>query len=288
MKPVEEELELERLLANEDAGLGASVSVLRERGPDATELASLASRLALQGIDVTPQPAQAPHGAWKKWALGGAGGLSAVLLWAGLRAPAPVVLRAQANPVAVQVAHSAQVEGGQPLLRPLAGAAKSADAVAGTAPVMDPRASDSDLVESPVSSAPAAIPPSSPQPSDSAVPSVSASTPGVRSTSASALTPGRSQNNIPPSPSAAEAPSEIELLRDARWALRQAPTRALELADQHARLYPQGKLTQERELLAITALVALGRRTAALSRGASFGRAFPASPYQKQIGELLR
>jgi hypothetical protein len=83
-------------------------------------------------------------------------------------------------------------------------------------------------------------------------------------------------------------PSEIELLRDARLALRQSPERALALAERHAQLYPQGRLTQERELLAISALVSLGRRTAALARGVRFERTFPSSPYRKQVGELLR
>jgi hypothetical protein len=80
----------------------------------------------------------------------------------------------------------------------------------------------------------------------------------------------------------------MDLLRDARLALRQSPERALELAERHAQVYPQGRLTQERELLAISALVSLGRRTAALSRGARFERSFPSSPYRKQLGELLR
>jgi hypothetical protein len=62
----------------------------------------------------------------------------------------------------------------------------------------------------------------------------------------------------------------------------------LSLTEQHARLYPQGKLVQERELIAISALVALGRRTAALSRGARFDAAYPTSAYRKQIGELLQ
>jgi hypothetical protein len=83
-------------------------------------------------------------------------------------------------------------------------------------------------------------------------------------------------------------PSEIELLREARLALRSTPARALAVTEEHGRLYPQGKLTQERELIAISALSALGRRTAALSRVAAFERAFPGSPYRKQMAELLR
>jgi hypothetical protein len=78
------------------------------------------------------------------------------------------------------------------------------------------------------------------------------------------------------------------LLRDARLALRQSPARALQLTDEHARLYPRGKLTQERELIAVSALVGLGRRTAALSRAANFERLYPSSPYRKQMGDLLQ
>lgn len=83
-------------------------------------------------------------------------------------------------------------------------------------------------------------------------------------------------------------PSELELLRGARLALKGSPAEALRLVEQHRASYPAGKLTQERELIAISALLALGRRTAALSRAASFERAFPTSPYRKQIGELLQ
>jgi hypothetical protein len=111
---------------------------------------------------------------------------------------------------------------------------------------------------------------------------------GQQRASSSAATATQSSGRTEPAAGQAAAPSEIELLRDARFALKQSPARALELTDQHARLYPAGKLMQERELIAITALVSLGRRTAALSRGASFERAFPRSPYTEQLNELLR
>lgn len=86
----------------------------------------------------------------------------------------------------------------------------------------------------------------------------------------------------------ASAPSELELLRDARLALKSSPAAALQFTERHRSSYPSGKLSQERELIAISALVALGRRTAALARAASFERAYPSSPYRKQIGELLQ
>ena len=68
MKPVDEEQELTRLLAQETSPLASSLGALRDLGPDAAELASLASRLALQGLDVSvpPPPAARPN-PLKKW-----------------------------------------------------------------------------------------------------------------------------------------------------------------------------------------------------------------------------
>jgi len=70
--------------------------------------------------------------------------------------------------------------------------------------------------------------------------------------------------------------------------LRSSPAQALALTEQHRLLYPRGAMTQERELIAISALVGSGRRTAALSRVAEFERNFPNSLYRKQITELVR
>ena len=86
----------------------------------------------------------------------------------------------------------------------------------------------------------------------------------------------------------ASTPTELELLRSARLALNTSPAAALRLTEQHQASYPTGKLSQERELIAISALVAQGRRTAALARGAAFERSFPTSPYRRQINELLQ
>ena len=47
MKPADEMQELTRLLAQETSPLASSLGALRDHGPDAAELASLASRLAL-------------------------------------------------------------------------------------------------------------------------------------------------------------------------------------------------------------------------------------------------
>jgi hypothetical protein len=58
-----------------------------------------------------------------------------------------------------------------------------------------------------------------------------------------------------------------ELLRRARTALTTDPSRTLALTEQHRARFPRGMLTLERELLAIDALVAIGRRDEAQARG---------------------
>jgi hypothetical protein len=292
VKRAEEEAELVRLLAEEASPLSPFVEGLRARGPDAAELASLASRLSLQGIDVTPRAASSAAAPWKKWLWPGAGGIAIALGWLALRGPAdlqptttpngsPVQMRERAAD-APRVARESKPAGERQQQQPVSAApattqpspSRAAEAPAPVA-VNAPGAE----LEAPLGSGRARGTTSS---SETERPAVASS--ATRSTAAA------SPAAPAPAPVTAEtsAPSELALLRDARFALRQSPARALELAEQHARSYPQGKLTQERELLAISALVALGRRTAALSRGARFEQSFPSSAYRAQVAELLR
>ncbi len=281
-----------RLLANEPAVPSAAVAALRDRAPHAAELSSLASQLALQGVNVAPQTSTASAAAWKKWLVAGSG-VSAVLVGlAVLRAPEragtlgsapgrhPAASADQAERPPAQPGVSPHSEQGSPsqAARPAATVAIGL-AEPSVAPASDVAPA---LVGSAASSATLGTGATSrdDQPADKTAASRhSASSPPLKP---------ETKNDAPRLSGSATAPSEIELLRDARLALRQAPARALAVAEEHAHLYPHGKLTQERELIAISALVALGRRTAALSRVAAFERAFPASPYRKQIGDLLR
>jgi hypothetical protein len=71
---------------------------------------------------------------------------------------------------------------------------------------------------------------------------------------------------------------ERELVDAARTALaRGLPADALAAADRHARDFPRGQLAEEREVLAITALVSLGKNAEARARRARFVRDFPNS-----------
>jgi len=93
-----------------------------------------------------------------------------------------------------------------------------------------------------------------------------------------------------PGPSAAppsRTMSEVEILAPAKEALKQSPARALELTNEHAARFPGGVLTQEREVIAIEALVALGRGAEARQRAASFVAHFPASAHRRRIEVLL-
>jgi hypothetical protein len=82
-------------------------------------------------------------------------------------------------------------------------------------------------------------------------------------------------------------PPELALIADAQRALRTAPAKALALAEQHARAYPAGRFTEEREEIAISALWALGDRLAARTRGEAFLAQHPHALCAPRITRLL-
>jgi len=91
-----------------------------------------------------------------------------------------------------------------------------------------------------------------------------------------------------PAPAPAPAPpprvSEVALLEQARSALRGGQAaRSLALTDQHAALYADGILVEEREALAIEALLELGRRDEAAAKWSKFAAAYPHSNYQARL-----
>jgi hypothetical protein len=91
-----------------------------------------------------------------------------------------------------------------------------------------------------------------------------------------------------PKPAAAqEAPrvSEAELLLKARQALKREPELALRLASEHQAQYANGRLTPEREVLAIEALRNLGRKAEADERLHKFEARYPESIHLKRLRE---
>jgi hypothetical protein len=81
--------------------------------------------------------------------------------------------------------------------------------------------------------------------------------------------------------------AEIALLQQARRALASAPDQALALTQVHARSFPDGVFREEREALAVEALLALGRRAEANARVHALLERYPQSAYRRRIERLL-
>jgi hypothetical protein len=87
----------------------------------------------------------------------------------------------------------------------------------------------------------------------------------------------------------AGGPSELELVRRAQDALRNGtPERALAVATEHGRRYPDGMLSQEREVIAVHALLELGRIERARARARRLTQRHPSSPHVARVERLLR
>ena len=83
-------------------------------------------------------------------------------------------------------------------------------------------------------------------------------------------------------------PEEIQLLSRARASdVRGDYPDVLAILAEHERSHPAGRLTEEREVLRVKALVALGRGSEARRAGASFRRQFPRSVLLRTVDEIL-
>jgi outer membrane protein assembly factor BamD (BamD/ComL family) len=92
---------------------------------------------------------------------------------------------------------------------------------------------------------------------------------------------------VPSAPKDEGAAAETKLLERAQIALRSQPAEALVLCNDHVRRFPAGTLTQEREVIAVEALVKLGRRDEARSRADRFEARFPGSSHTRRLEILL-
>lgn len=108
--------------------------------------------------------------------------------------------------------------------------------------------------------------------------------PSASKAAPSARTPSHASEKRAAPPAAEAKPiSETSLLEAARSIVKSDPRRALALTEEHRRRFPNGVLAQEREVLAIEALSALGRSDAAETRARDFGRQYPGSAHEKKI-----
>lgn len=81
--------------------------------------------------------------------------------------------------------------------------------------------------------------------------------------------------------------AEVALIEQARKQLAATPALALAPLREHAERFPDGLLAQERELMRIEALSALGKTDLALERAAAFATRFPDSPHHRRIVALI-
>jgi len=130
--------------------------------------------------------------------------------------------------------------------------------------------------------APVAVEPA-PAASASLPPQPSAQTPEPPSKAESAA--GASSSKAAPVQN--KPASEAALLEQARRALNGSPSYALQLANQHRARFPNGVLSQEREVIAIEALRRLHRTSDADQRAGAFSKAFPGSAHQRMVDEAV-
>lgn len=97
----------------------------------------------------------------------------------------------------------------------------------------------------------------------------------------------RGKATITASAGPARTISEVELLRSAQQALRARPREAFQLTEQHRQLYPTGEFAQERDALAIQALLRAGETEMARDLAVSFIKAHPSSPHAHRFREAM-
>jgi hypothetical protein len=81
--------------------------------------------------------------------------------------------------------------------------------------------------------------------------------------------------------------AEVKLLERAQDALRTRPAEALALCSDHARRFSSGMLVQEREMIAIEALVKTGQKAEARKRAERFKATFPGSSHTRRLEALI-
>jgi hypothetical protein len=124
-------------------------------------------------------------------------------------------------------------------------------------------------------SAATVVVPAPPAPTTSSAPSVAVVPAPSHAASHAAAPP-------PPDPAL-----EVSLLQDAHDALATAPETALARCAEQERLFPKSTVAQEREVIAIDALLRLHRDTEARGRAAAFSAHFPGSASQRRVDALL-
>jgi len=102
------------------------------------------------------------------------------------------------------------------------------------------------------------------------------------------LAPAPDPAGYPQTTPPVETETEVSLLSRAQETLARDPARTLDLVRDHERRFDTGLLVQEREVIAIEALVRLGRKKEAETRAAGFHARFPRSAHGRRLDVLLQ
>ncbi len=133
-------------------------------------------------------------------------------------------------------------------------------------------------------SAPPNIPPS-------ATATAPASTPAAVTVPVSALAPSASvsvtASTSAPAPVVVPPVDEMQLLDEAQRSLATDPQKSLSLCDKDAKANPRGEMAQEREVIAIDALMRLSRPAEAKERAAKFHATWPDSAHGRRVDALV-
>ncbi|MGK3986534.1 hypothetical protein WME99_26045 [Sorangium sp. So ce136] len=276
-----------RKMLGSDGGpdvLRAALEAARRDAPDKAQLARLAARLPLRlpdGPGGGKDPGDPADGGGP--ATGGGAGAPATLAPAGIAAAGAGAPPSVLSGLAVGAALGVVLVGAVWLMPsrsqpPPASLAPTGAAVVATAtPRGAAAAPAAEAPEIPAEAPPAAAPRApAPEPASAPLPArASASTTGAPAAGGSA-------------PAALpDAETELGLLQRAQEALAARPAEALALADAHLGRFPGGALAQEREVIAVGALKALGRGGEALARANRFIAEHPSSAYRRRLEILV-
>jgi hypothetical protein len=261
---------LSGLQFDEPEDLRRALVAARRGGPDAAARARIASRVSAAVND--PGAPRAGRGGWR-----GAG-------WRPVVATAGLASVTLLTVLALRPARTAEVSvplgGHAPAsLPPLASAARPAP-VAVARPSAVPSALD-------VALAPASVAVAVEAPALAPAPLAAAVRIPSRPMFPHHAQPRPAASSAHRGGGASAVASEGELLRRAQEALRGDPDRALALVAEHAALYPTGALEQERDVIAVEALVRLGRRDQAQSAAQGFLARHPDSPHRAHVEALM-
>ncbi len=140
----------------------------------------------------------------------------------------------------------------------------------------------------PSSATPSSVMPSSATPSSASGPELTQErTPEVVVPKLPPVHPSSASAIAEPVREAGSLHSEARLLAQARAQLTSDPRATLRACEQHQREFSRGVLSQEREVLAVEALVRLGRSAEAQARVARFRAKFSGSPHLPRLEALV-